>query len=304
MATIDDAAGRLEVERKDPNDLKVALLFILPAAVGFGVFYLWPVLRGTYLSFTSFNVLGTPDWIGLDNYRQVLEDALFWNALKVTLIYVVINIGIQTIVALGLAVLMHRFTRSTFVRGVYIVPWMIANVIVALVWFWMLDYQIGIVNVMLGWIGIDPVAFFGDSLWAMPTIALINVWRHIGYTALLIFAGLQTIPDSVYEAAKMDGSSEWRTFWKVTVPLLRPVLVLVLVLTVIGSFQVFDTIAVTTRGGPIDSTRAIYYYIFEEAFLRNNFGYASAMSVLLVLILASVAIAQMKLLRAGESDLS
>jgi multiple sugar transport system permease protein len=286
------------------GDLPVALIFVLPAAVGFGAFFLWPTLRGFYLSLTQYSLLADPVFIGFDNYRELAGDPLFWNALKVTLIYVVINIGVQTVLALGLAVLMHRLTRSTLLRGIVLMPWLVANVIVALVWFWMLDYQIGIVNVALEWVGIDPVAFFGDSAWATPTIAMINVWRHLGYTALLIFAGLQTIPSSVYEAAALDGASEWRMFWRITMPLLRPVMALVMVITVIGSFQVFDTVAVTTAGGPGDATRVIYYYIFEQAFEQFDFGYGSAMSVVLFLILTGLAFAQLKLMRADQSDLS
>jgi len=242
--------------------------------------------------------------VGLENYQRMVDDPLVWNALWVTLQYVLINIGLQTIVAIGLAVLMHRLTKSMTIRGLLLLPYLIANVIVALVWFWMLDYQIGIVNVMLDWMGVDRIAFFGDSAWALPTIALINVWRHMGYTALLIFAGLQTIPPEVYEAASLDGAGEVRSFFKITVPLLRPVLAMVLVITVTGSFQIFDTVSVTTQGGPVNATRVIYYYIYELAFVRFEFGYASAISVFLFVILAAVAIVQIKLLRAGESDLA
>ena len=303
-ASTTTASASAAATSRPRSDLRAALLFILPASIGFLVFYLWPTLRGFYLSFTEYNLLQPPVFVGMDNYARLVQDPLFWNSLKVTVIYVVINIGLQTVVALGLAVLMHRLTKSSVIRGVVLLPYLIANVVVALVWFWMLDAQLGIVNVMIGWVGIDPIAFLGDPTWAMPTIALINVWRHLGYTALLIFAGLQTIPSTVYEAAALDGSSEWRTFWRITVPLLRPVLVLVLVLTVIGSFQVFDTIAVTTAGGPVHATRAIYFYIYEQAFTRFAFGYASALSVVLFLILAGVAVAQMKLLRADQSDLA
>jgi multiple sugar transport system permease protein len=286
------------------NDLTPALLFIAPAAVGFAVFYLWPTLRGLYLSLTEYSLLGSPEFIGLDNYREIVKDDLFWNAMKVTLEYVVLNIGFQTVIALGLAVLMHRLTKSTLIRGSLLLPYLIANVIVALVWFWALDYQIGIVNQILDWVGIDKVAFFGSETWAIPTIAFVNVWRHMGYTALLIFAGLQTIPTTMYEAASLDGSSEWRTFWRITMPLLRPVLVLVLVITVVGSFQVFDTVAVTTGGGPVNASRVIQVYIIERAFDRSDFGYAAALSAVLFLILATVAVVQMKLLRGGESDLN
>ncbi|KAA9378572.1 sugar ABC transporter permease [Microbispora cellulosiformans] len=279
------------------------MVFLLPAAVGFAAFYLWPALRTAYLSFTDYSLLAPPEWAGLDNYRRLLGDRLFWNALKVTVEYVVVNIGVQTIAALGLAVLMHRLTRSGLIRGVLLLPYLVANVVVALIWYTMLDAQLGIVNQALEWIGLDPVAFFGETSTAIPTIALVNVWRHVGYTALLIFAGLQAIPKTVYEAAATDGASEATMFWRITLPLLRPVLALVLVLTVIGSFQIFDTVAVTTKGGPINATRVIYYYIYEQAFQRFNFGYAAAVCVALFAILAGLALLQLKLLRAGDSDL-
>lgn len=300
------AAGRRSGRQKmrPRSDWRAALLFVGPATIGFLVFYVWPALRGAYYSFTDFSVLSPASWVGTENYERLLQDDLVWNAFAVTLQYVLINIGAQTVLALGLAVLMHRLTKSMAVRGALLMPYLVANVVVALTWFWMLDYQIGIVNQGLDWIGLDRVAFFGDSAWAIPTIAMINVWRHMGYTALLIFAGLQTIPPQLYEAAALDGSGEVRSFFRITMPLLRPVLAMVLVITVTGSFQIFDTVAVTTSGGPVNATRVIYYYIYELAFGRFEFGYASAISMVLFLILASVAFAQIKLLRAGESDLS
>jgi len=286
------------------GDLRAALVFVGPAALGFVVFYLWPAIRGLWFSLTDYDVLSAPEFVGLDNYARLVQDSMFWNALVVTGEYVLINIGVQTLVALGLAVLMHRLTTSVVVRGVVLLPYLIANVVVALVWYWMLDYQIGIVNILLGWLGLDPVAFFGSSTWAIPTIALVNVWRHMGYTALLIFAGLQTIPQQVYEAAAIDGAGELRTFRSITLPLLRPVLAMVLVITVTGSFQVFDTVAVTTQGGPVNATRVIYFYIWDLAFNRFDFGYASTLSVALFVILAGVAAIQLKLMRANESDMA
>jgi len=290
--------------RRSLGDLKVAMIFLAPATLGFVVFYIWPTLRGAYLSFTEYSLLSAPQFNGLDNYRRMIQDSFFWNALLVTVEYVVINIGVQTILAIGIAMLMYRLTKSITVRAAILLPYLVANVVVALVWYWMLDFQVGIVNQGLTWIGIDPVAFFGDSHWAIPTVAGINIWRHMGYTALLVFAGLQTIPNYVYEAAEVDGSTEWKTFWRITLPLLRPVLVMVLVVTMIGSFQIFDTVAVTTQGGPINATRVIYYYIYERAFTRFDFGYASAMALVLFAILAVVSLLQLRLLRAKESDLA
>ncbi len=285
------------------GDLRIALLFILPAMIGLVAFSLFPTIRGVYLSFTEYSILGEPEWIGVDNYTAIFQDELFWNAMAVTLQYVGINIGLQTAIALGLALLMHRVAKSAVVRGALLLPFFVANVVVALLWFWMLDYQLGIVNEIISWLGLPRVAFFGSEQWAIPTIAFVNVWKHMGYTALLIFAGLQAIPHHVYEVASLDGASHTRTFWSITMPLLRPVLALVLIVSVIGSFQVFDTVAVTTGGGPINATRVIQMYIYQKAFGESDFGYASALSVILFAILALVAFIQMKFLKGNESDL-
>jgi len=285
------------------RDLRIALLFIFPAMIGLVAFSLVPTIRGIYLSFTDYSVLGEPEWIGIGNYTAIFADALFWNAMAVTIQYVAINIVFQIVIAVGLALLMHNVAKSTFIRAALLLPFLVANVIVALLWFWMLDYQIGIVNEVISWLGLPRIAFFGSEQWAIPTIAFVNVWRHMGYTALLVFAGLQAIPHHVYEVASLDGASRTRTFWSITMPLLRPVLALVLVVTVIGSFQVFDTVAVTTGGGPVNATRVIQMYIYQKAFAESDFGYASALSVILFLILALVAFIQMKFLKGNESDL-
>jgi multiple sugar transport system permease protein len=222
----------------------------------------------------------------------------------VTVWYVVLNIGFQTVLAVLLAVLLHRLTRSVVIRGLVLMPYLVANVVVALLWFWMLDAQIGVVNQILSWFGIGSISFFGSEAWAIPTIAFVNTWRHLGYTALLIFAGLVMIPRTLYEAGRVDGASEWQMFWRITLPLLRPVLAMVLVITVVGSFQVFDTVAVTTLGGPADASRVIQYYIFDLAFERLDYGYASAVSVVLLVILSVIAFVQLRLMRANESDLA
>jgi multiple sugar transport system permease protein len=310
-SALTNTGGAPPGKRKPKNDLKVALAFIAPAALGFAVFYLWPALRGIYFSLTEYSLMNTPTFVGFDNFVRILGDETFWNAMRVTLWYVVINIGVQTVAALGIAVLMHRLTKSLFIRGILLTPYLVANVVVALVWFWMLDYNIGIINAALDWVGdvlpftgIGRTAFFGDQAWAIPTIAFVNTWRHVGYTALLIFAGLLTIPNQLYEAAAIDGAGEVRSFFRITLPLLRPVLAMVLIITITGSFQVFDTVAVTTGGGPVAATKVIQFYIWEEAFTKARFGYASALSVVLLVILAVLAFFQLKLMRADKSDLA
>ncbi len=289
--------------RRPSDDTRLALLFILPAFVGYVAFLVWPTLRGIYLSFTSFNLLTPAEFNGLDNYIRMVQDPVFWNAVLVTTEYVVINIGAQTVLALLIAVMMQRLTKKTWLRAIVLTPYLVSNVVAALIFLWILDNSLGIGNQILEWLGIGSIPFLTSGFWAIPTIALINVWKYVGYTALLIFAGLQTIPESLYEAARMDGASEARMFRAVTIPLLRPILALVLIITIVGSFQVFDTVAVTTAGGPVDSSRVLQFYIYDMAFGRFQFGYASAMSVALLLILMIVTFVQYRLSRAGESDL-
>jgi multiple sugar transport system permease protein len=290
--------------RRKRDDTRLALVFIAPALIGFLVFMVWPTIRGIYLSFTKFNLLTPPEFNGLDNYIRMVQDPVFWNSLRVTVYYVIVNIVLQTILALVIAVMMQRLTKRTWLRGIVLTPYLVSNVVAAMVFLWILDYQLGIGNTVIAAIGLDRIPFLSSDTWVIPTIALINVWRHVGYTALLIFAGLQTIPETMYEAGRMDGASEPRMFRSITVPLLRPVLALVLIITVVGSFQVFDTVAIATRGGPVDSSRVLQYYIYDVAFGRFQFGYASAMSVALLLVLVIITFVQYRVTRADSSDLN
>ncbi|MEV8026559.1 carbohydrate ABC transporter permease [Cellulosimicrobium funkei] len=287
------------------RNLPAALLFVLPAGIGFVVFFLWPALRGIWLSLTDSTAFNTGGFVGLENYQRMVADPVFWNAFKVTVWYVLLNIGLQTVLAVVVAVLMHRLTRSLVVRGIILTPYLVSNVVAAMLFLMLLDYQLGFVNELVESLGGDRIMFFGDQSLVIPTIALVNVWRHLGYTALLLFAGLQTIPENLYEAVRVDGASELRMFRSITMPLLRPYLGLVLIVTMIGSFQVFDTVSVATQGGPANASNVIQYYIYEVAFSRGyDFGYASAMSVALLVVLAAIAVVQFRLTRANQNDMA
>jgi multiple sugar transport system permease protein len=285
------------------SDLPLALAFIAPAAIGLIVFLIRPLIMGIYYSFTDYNVLTPPRWAGLANYTAMFADDRFWNSLGVTIEYVVINIGAQTILAVLIAALMHRLTRSTWVRSLVLTPYLVSNVVTALVFLWMLDTQLGIVNHVITAMGGGAVGFWTTEGAVIPTVALVNVWRNMGYTALLIFAGLQGIPETLYEAGRTDGASETKMFFRITLPLLRPILALVLIMTIIGSFQVFDTVAVATAGGPADASNVLQMYIYQKAFGEFDFGYASALSVALMIILVIITAIQYKVTRAGETDL-
>ena len=303
MSTATTSTRSAPTRRRRKDDTKLALLFIAPASVGLLVFLVWPLLTGLYYSFTEYTTLTPPTWVGLENYRRLLADPVFWNSLKVTVLYVLINIGVQTLVALVIAVLMQRLTQSTVLRSLVLAPYLVSNVVAAIVFLWILDTQLGIVNIFLQWVGFDPVSFWSSETWVIPTVALVNVWRHMGYTALLLFAGLQSIPTFLYEAARTEGAGEITMFRRITLPLLRPILALVLIMTIIGSFQVFDTVSVTTQGGPADASKVLQMYIYDKAFAQYEFGYASALSVALLVILMVITFAQYWMSRAGQSDL-
>lgn len=292
------------LRRPSTSEALLAYLFILPAVIGFLIFYALPAVRGLLISFSNWNLLTPPEFVGLNNYQKLLGDKDFWNSVQVTVKYVLFNIPLQVIVAMGIAVFMDRVQQSTWLRGVVIFPWLLPNVVVALLWMWMFDPRLGIINAMLRLLGLPTQPFLGSVDQVIPTIAFINIWRYAGYTAVLIFAGLKTIPRTLYEAAAIDGASGFRQFWSITLPLLRPVLAFVLVTHIIGSFQIFDTIAVTTEGGPVKASQVIYWYIYEFAFVRFNMGYATAIATVLFLALIAITLFQMRLLRASSADLS
>lgn len=305
-ATAQAAPLKTQNARRRPfltSEAVTALFFILPSMIGFIAFYAVPAVRGLMISFTNWDLLRDPKYIGFQNYTNLIQDAEFLNALKVTVYYVVLNIPLQTLLALVIAVMMHRLTQSMLIRSIIILPWLMPPVVVGLLWLWILDPALGVVNSWITGLGLPMIPFLNLPRFAMPSIAMINIWQYVGYTALLIFAGLQSIPGSVYEAASIDGASESKMFWRITVPLLRPVLVFVVVTSVIGSFQIFDTIAITTKGGPVNATKVINWLIYGTAFERFKMGYATAISVVLFLILVVVSIIQMRLSRANESDM-
>lgn len=277
---------------------------VLPALLGFLAFYAFPLARAIEISLTDWNLLRPPQFVGLANYAAMLGDGKFWNGMRLSAYYVMLNIPLQMVFGLFLAVAMDRLTRSLWVKSMVLLPYLLSNVLVALIWLWMLDPLLGLVNQGIAGIGFEPQPFFGGVDQAMLTVAAVNIWRHMGLVAMLFLAGLQNIPRNLYEAAALEGATEMQMFWRITVPLLRPVMVFVLVTSVTGSFQIFDTIAVTTNGGPVDSTRVVVHYIVQNAFSFYKMGYASAMSMTLCAVMVIYTVIQMRLLRANENDLA
>ena len=261
-------------------------LFISPVCIGLLAFTIGPILASLYFSFTEYNIIRAPKWVGLGKFHDLIQDELFWQSLKVTSLYVVMHLPPSLVLALGIALLMNQKVRGIiFFRTVYYLPSVVSGVAVALLWMWIFNPEFGILNTLLALVNIRGPAWLFDEHWSLPAIALMSLWG-VGGSMLIYLAGLQGIPSELYEAAAIDGASRWRRFWFITLPLLSTVILFNLVMGLIASFQEFTPAYVMTSGGPNFSTLFYNYYLYENAFEYLYMGYASAMAwVLLVIVL-------------------
>ena len=262
--------------------------FVAPALLVIAVFFLLPVLAGFALSVTDFDLYALADianlrFVGLDNYVRLVQSAAFWQALGNTLYFVVVGVPLSLGVSLGAALLLNsRLTRcKAFFRTALFAPVVTTLVAVAVVWRYLFHARYGVINYWLGSVGVPPVDWLGDPHWAMPTIILLAVWKNFGYNMVILLAGLQAIPEDLYEAARIDGASWWRQIIDITLPMLAPTLTMVGILTTAGYFQLFAEPYVMTQGGPLRSTVSVLYFMYEEGFKWWNFGAASAVAFLL-----------------------
>lgn len=272
--------------------------FITPNFLAFLVFVAGPVVAGLVLSFTSWDLLSPPAFIGLANYQKILSgDRLFWLTLKNTLYYSLLTVPAGMAVALALALAMNQPLRGIRIyRTVYFIPVVCSSVSVALVWKWFYNTEFGVLNWALSVVGIPPQGWITTSKWAMPAIALTVIWKSMGYNMVIFLAGLQDIPQHLYEAAAIDGAASWARFRYITLPLLTPQLFFVLVISVISSFQAFDMVYVMTGGGPGNATQVYNYYIWQNAFQFFKMGYASALAYILFAIIFVITLVQVRYL--------
>jgi ABC-type sugar transport system permease subunit len=259
-----------------------ALPFIAPSTIGVVLFLAIPVVWVIVLSFLNYNIASPASWAGFQNFKDIFEFDGAAHSLGVTAYYVLLNIPAQTILALGLAVMIDRKRRGMgLYRILFVAPYLSTPVAMAIIWYWVFDPKLGAVNHFLGLLGIQGPDWLGSSLLAMPVVAGVNIWQFLGFNMLFFLAGLQAIPRSLYEAAELDGASKWRQFWRISLPLLNATMLFVLITDVIGSFQVFDTLYVLTGGGPGDSTKVMSLTIYDIGFTDYRLGEAAALSVLL-----------------------
>jgi multiple sugar transport system permease protein len=281
--------------------------FVLPGLLLIGIFFALPVLGAFALSFTDFDIYsigepGSTRFVGLQNYIDLFQAPLFLTALKNTFYFVIVGGPLNAAIALGAALLVNakavRF--KPFFRSALFAPWVTTLVAVALVWRYIYHPQYGILNALLGLFGIGPVDWLGSTTWSMPSIILLSVWKNFGYNMLIFLAGLQSIPEELYEAARLDGASAWQQFRHVTLPMLGPTFVFVGIVTMIASFQIFSEPYVMTQGGPLKSTLTLVLYMYEEGFRWWRLGTAAAIAVILFLLTLAGTMIQFRLRRSQE----
>lgn len=280
------------------RELLVALPFVAPSFVGVALFLALPVLIVIILSLLNWNLLSSPTFAGIQNYLNIFKYDGALHSLAVTAYYVALNIPLQTVLALGLAVMLNRKRRGmAFYRILFVAPYMSTPVAMAIIWYWVFDPKYGFVNQVLALVGIHGPQWLSSSGLAMPIVALVNIWQYLGFNMLFFLSGLQSIPQSIYEAASLDGASKWSQFWRISLPLLNSTMLFVLVTDVIGSFQVFDTLYVLTQGGPGSSTEVLSLSIYQIGFTDSRLGEAAALSVLLFAVILIFSIGQFAFFR-------
>ncbi|MFF8290212.1 ABC transporter permease subunit [Streptomyces sp. NPDC016309] len=291
--------GRRSPARR--REALVGLAFVGPMLVLFLIFRFGPTLGAAFLSLTDYRLSGEWDFIGAGNYARLLGDDLFWQSLGVTAVYTALYVPMTVLLALGTAVLLHRtLWLRGFFRGLFFLPYVTSIVLAAVIWKWIYEVEDGPLNAVLGALGTGPVDFLGDASLVLPSIAAASAWKGFGYSMLILLAGLQSIPREVAEAATIDGASAWQRFRWVTLPLLRPVLFFVLVIEAIQAFQVFDAMYVMTAGGPVRASYSLVYFLYDSGFKFFDFGYASAIGLVLFLIVLVFSLVQRRLIGREE----
>jgi len=273
-----------------------ALLLVAPFMLLYLLFFIFPTFRVVQLSFMDAPLIGDGPFVGLENYKRLLGDFLFWKSLRNTGYFVLLTVIPNTLLGLMFALMVIRLNRlKSWVMAAFFLPNMLTVSVVTLIWQWMLDSQFGVFNLTLG----TNFAPFRDPTWAMPMVALVTIWWTVGFNMLLFIAGLQGIPKEYYEAAAIDGANDWQVFGRITWPLLWPVTALVLTLQLIAQLKIFDQVYLLTGGGPFNSTIVMLQFVYREAFQNFKSGYASAISVILFIIILVASLVQYRVLRVG-----
>lgn len=272
-------------------------LFLLPNIVGFLVFSSLPVLATLIISTLDWDLIRAPTFIAVGNYvTLVFQDPNFQQVLRNTAYYVIGTVPTGIVLSLALALAMNSQIRGISIfRAVFFIPVISSSVAVAMIWRWLFNTDFGLINAGLSAIGVAGVPWLSSTTWAMPSVIILAIWKHLGYNMIIYLAGLQSIPVALYEAASIDGASSWNKFRHITLPLLTPTTFFILVISIIGSFQVFDLAFILTQGGPGNATNTIVMYVYKHAFQFFHMGYAASIAWVLFLIIFTITLVQWRM---------
>ncbi|MCM2456490.1 sugar ABC transporter permease [Rhizobium sp. CG4] len=283
------------------KEVAVAASLVAPFVLIFALVFLYPTIRLVLLSMTDAPLIGAGQWVGLDNFKKLLTDKLFLTSLKNNGYFILLTVVPTTALALTIALLVTRLKGSlqALALAIFFMPYILPVSVVTQIWMWMLDFQFGVLQPVFSFFTGKPVPVFKNPYWVMPTVAAVTIWWTNGFNVLLFIAGLRNIPKDFYEAASLDGASRVQLFTKVTWPLLWPVTGLVLTLQLILQLKIFDQIYLLSSGGPFNSSYVLLLMVYREAFQLNHGGYASAIALVLFMIIATFSVLQYQLVRMG-----
>lgn len=272
--------------------------FTLPWLIGFVVFSAGPICAVIYFGFTRYDILSSAYWIGLKNYSKMLYDPLFWKSLYNTVYFVFFSVSLRMFLGFILALLVNRNIKGiTIIRSIFYLPVVVPIVATSMLWCWILQPHLGVINYLSELLGLPHILWIVTERWSKPSIVLVSLWT-VGETMVIFLAGLQNVPEQLYEAAEIDGTGPWNKLIRITIPMLTPTIFFNLIISIINSFQVFAFAYIITGGGPLDSTLFYVLYIFQQGFKYFHMGYASALAVILLLLVVSLTI---YLFRSSES---
>lgn len=282
------------------KEVMVAAILVAPFVLIYGWMFIYPTLTMVQLSFTDAPLIGAGDWVGFANYERLLGDRIFWRAVWNTSYFVLLTVVPGTAVALGIALMVSRLNGwlQSIILSLFFIPYVLPITVVYLIWDWLLNVQFGIAQYIIEPIVGRPVNVWRTLPWFMPMVALLTVWWTNGFSILLFLAGLRNIPKELYEAAQLDGATRWQIFSRVTWPLIWPVTVLCLTIQLILQLKIFDQVYLFATGGRTQATMVLVQYIYEQAFQKNNGGYAATVAVALFVIVVGFSVLQFQALRA------
>lgn len=292
--------------KKRQSDVPTAFLFLLPSLLLFALFHFYPMVDAIRLSFHKWDRLATPQvFTGLNNYLKLFNDASFWNSIKVTSIYTIVVTAVSILLGLVVAVALNQswLVLKSFWRVLYFLPTVTPTVAAAMVWMLLFQPSFGYVNTVLQSLGIQKFEWLFDVRLALPTVMTLGIWRRVGFTIIVYLAALQAIAQEFYESARVDGAGAWHTFSRITVPLLMPTTLMLVFLGLIDSFLVFDQVLVMTRGGPAEATMVMGVFLYTKAFTHFKMGYGAAISVITLIIIATITAFQWRFFGFGKSEI-